>query len=164
MPAPSRHFNAAVRMALARQQGRAAPVPASEFRFTIPGAPCPWARAGHRGGVSFTPAKQRKWMAAARAVMYVAMFKAGHRSPLTGPVLLTIRAFWPRPRSRAIGHACARPVRPDADNVGKIVMDAGNDVLWMDDAQVVSLTVEKWVTSSDDQPRVEVEVERGAEA
>lgn len=167
MPRPSPRFLAALAAAPPhRMAGRPAPsVPAAdEFGLTIPGVPCPWARAGHHGRVTFTPHRQRAWMESARVLMRAALFKHGHRGPLSGPVLLTVRAFWPRPASRPVGHACARPIRPDADNVGKIVMDAGNDVLWKDDAQIVVLHVEKWVTSSDDEPRVEITVERGAEA
>jgi Holliday junction resolvase RusA-like endonuclease len=33
--------------------------------------------------------------------------------------------------------------RPDVDNLGKLVMDAANGVLWRDDSQLVRVTFEK---------------------
>ena len=33
--------------------------------------------------------------------------------------------------------------KPDADNIGKVILDALNGILWHDDAQVVSLTTTK---------------------
>jgi Holliday junction resolvase RusA-like endonuclease len=76
------------------------------------------------------------------------------------PVELTIVAVFPCPRSerRKRKPAQRRPhaLWPDADNVGKAVMDAGKGVLWQDDGQVARLVVEKLYGAQDEEPRVEV--------
>ena len=49
-----------------------------------------------------------------------------------------------------------RPTKkPDCDNVGKIIADSLNGVAYKDDAQIVSMTVEKYYAEI---PRVEVEI------
>lgn len=46
--------------------------------------------------------------------------------------------------------------KPDADNVLKAVLDALNGLAWVDDAQVFSATVRKFVCSGDCMPRCEI--------
>ena len=43
----------------------------------------------------------------------------------------------------------------DCDNLVKAVQDAGNGVLWKDDAQIISLTAAKYTSNF---PRVEIEI------
>lgn len=144
----------------------ASPPVLAPVRFVIPGPPVSWSRAGRGMGartggafVTFTPAKQRNWTHVAQAYMREAM--AG-RALFDGPLVVRVVAKWPRPKSvpkRDGPDARPRPSRPDADNVGKIVCDAGNGVLWLDDAQVVRLIVEKWVAAQGEGPCVAVTVE-----
>lgn len=50
-----------------------------------------------------------------------------------------------------------RPTKkPDCDNVGKIIADSCNGLAYRDDAQIVSMTIEKYYAEI---PRVEVEIE-----
>lgn len=50
-----------------------------------------------------------------------------------------------------------RPTKkPDCDNVGKIIADALNGIAYRDDAQIVSMIVEKYYSAI---PRVEVTIE-----
>ena len=51
-----------------------------------------------------------------------------------------------------------RPGRPDCDNLAKAVLDAGNGVLWSDDAQVVKLQVMKLRAALGEEPCVVVRV------
>lgn len=114
--------------------------------FFVPGDVVPWARAG--GGktvVRFTPAKQANYMGALKLYCQNAMRGA---KPLEGPIALDIVATWPWPKSmsarkRQAAGAEWRTSRPDADNIAKIVGDALNRVAWMDDAQIVSSSIEK---------------------
>lgn len=46
--------------------------------------------------------------------------------------------------------------RNDADNLAKLYMDAANGVLWIDDAQVVRLVVERWRGAQGEAPYVRV--------
>lgn len=108
--------------------------------FKIPGLPVAWARAGHRGPVSFTPKKQRNFMAELKDVAAQAM---EGRSPLDGPLMVEAVFAWPWPkamsvRKRAEPAAKWRTSRPDADNLFKLVGDALNGVVWRDDAIIAS--------------------------
>lgn len=80
---------------------------------------------------------------------------------ITGPVFIAITAYHPIPKSankadRAAMESNARlPMRkPDADNIGKIILDALNGVAYKDDSQVVGLLVLKRYG----EPRVEVNI------
>lgn len=108
------------------------------------------------------PSKSRSWKGAAQVFMLQARQAAGMHAPHTEPLRLVIDAYWPRPKStpkRAPAGAIPRPSRPDADNVAKAVMDAGNGILWADDSLVVDLVVRKWVHAAGGEPRVEVTAE-----
>jgi Holliday junction resolvase RusA-like endonuclease len=111
--------------------------------FSIPGDPVPFARTGAHGARRFTPKKQALAMDAIRLYAQRAMDGQG---PLQGPVELSIRATylvpasWPRKRREA---ALWKASKPDADNLGKLVADSLNSIVYLDDAQVASMTVQK---------------------
>lgn len=96
---------------------------------------------------------------------YAAQLAMGGRPPLEGPLRLEIELFIPIPSSKpkawrnAALAGLERPVvKPDWDNSGKLT-DALNLIVWVDDKQVVSATVEKWYS---DRPRTEIRVFRVA--
>jgi Holliday junction resolvase RusA-like endonuclease len=67
------------------------------------------------------------------------------------PLLCHVEAYFPRPKRLLTKKSPAYPLpylaKPDADNVGKIVLDALAP--WMhDDAQVCDLRIEKWYCST----------------
>ena len=69
---------------------------------------------------------------------------------LAGALFVDITAFFPIPKSytktqkNAIEKGNLAPTKkPDADNIGKIVLDALNGVAYEDDKQVVDLRVKK---------------------
>lgn len=67
--------------------------------------------------------------------------------PLEGPVSVIVSAQFEIPKSWSKAkRECARwhVVRPDHDNIGKIVTDALNGVVWRDDAQVAFCSVSKF--------------------
>jgi Holliday junction resolvase RusA-like endonuclease len=111
--------------------------------FVVPGEPVPFARAGANGKARFTPRKQADFMAAIRLYAQQAM---GETAPIDGPVELCLRAeylvpaSWPKKKKDA---AKWKASKPDADNLAKIFKDAMNTIVWKDDAQVASLTVQK---------------------
>ena len=54
--------------------------------------------------------------------------------------------------------------KPDADNIGKILLDALNGLAYADDKQINTLLVnKKYVDSDDDEPRVEITIIGGCE-
>lgn len=80
---------------------------------------------------------------------------------LTGPLVLSLTFYMPRPKShfRANGtiKATAPPMlhtnKPDADNLAKAVMDCFSAIrVWIDDDQVCELTVRKWWERPSDAP------------
>ena len=132
------------------------------IRIEVFGAPVPKGRPrlstinGHAR--AFTPTKSRRYEDLIR-------LEAGRvmegRDQLQGPTSVHIRAYMPMPRALAKhktkGPAAERgeirPVtKPDVDNMAKSI-DALNGIVWPDDNQVVSLTVEKFYSS---RPRLEL--------
>lgn len=111
--------------------------------FQIPGEPVAFARSGGRGVVRFTPKRQRDFMALIRLAASKAM---GEQEPFAGPVEMIVRATylipksWPRKKADT---ATWRTSKPDADNLAKIIADAVNAIVFVDDAQIASLTVQK---------------------
>ena len=105
------------------------------------------------------PKRSRSWKGAAQVHMLAAM---RGRKALDGPLEVRIFCVWPPsgpPRKKTPRPACWRAKKPDADNLAKGVLDAGNAVLWKDDAQIVRLVVEKWHGEQGDDPHVLVEVQ-----
>ena len=126
-------------------------------------------RAASIGGKArmFTPAKTRNWEAS------FSLLARKHRPAelLTGPLRVSITAYFPRPkrmskRSKRTGEILggfsgdAEPMtsRPDADNVAKSVLDALSD-WYRDDSQVFYLTVLKFYHADGGRPSVRVTIE-----
>jgi Holliday junction resolvase RusA-like endonuclease len=113
------------------------------IHFVIPGAAVQFARAGSHGAQRFTPKPQRNYMA---EVKYRASALMSGSSPWTGPVELRMRVEYLVPKSWSKKKQAAakwKATAPDADNLAKIVKDALSKIVYADDAQVVSLTVQK---------------------
>jgi Holliday junction resolvase RusA-like endonuclease len=71
-----------------------------------------------------------------------------------------IPGSWPKKRQAAALARCIRPSkRPDVDNVLKLIGDAGNKVLWLDDAQIDSVTLER-IYVADPEPSIWLRVRR----
>lgn len=125
--------------------------------FVYPGHPVGKARArarivttrsGRQFAHHYTPEATRQHEA---SVGWLAQQAMGGRPPIAGPVrLLVIQTFavpasWSRKqRERALAGAVRPTVKPDWDNLGKLVADALNGIVYGDDKQVASATVEKW--------------------
>ena len=141
--------------------------------FVVFGPPIPFARAG--GGSTrrrFTPPKQRDYMLQVRAVAYAKMLELG-LPPLTGPLRLTAECVFEYPASwskKKIAETHWHTVRPDYDNLGKILGDcigkneslASHDslplaIVYGDDAQIADGRV---VKHYGDRARIVVRVEK----
>lgn len=112
------------------------------FSFTVEGRPKGKGRPRQSpfGGRPFTP---KATVEAERAVAKVAMIERRAAPLMTGTVDLTIVAVfrvppsWKRAdRVAALAGQMEYTGKPDRDNIAKLVMDALNGVLWIDDAQV----------------------------
>lgn len=103
-------------------------------------------RFSRKSGAAFTPAPTRNYEAALRMAGQQEM---GARPLLGGPLcvhvvaLMPIAASWPKKKQAAAVEGALRPTgKPDIDNIAKM-LDALNQVVWADDAQIVRAVIEK---------------------
>lgn len=84
-----------------------------------------------------------------------------------GPVGLSLRFLFPRPKSHKRSDGSLKPnapknhiQKPDGDNCAKLVLDriTRNGHFWKDDSQVVALDVSKW-WADDEPPGVQIRVD-----
>jgi Holliday junction resolvase RusA-like endonuclease len=120
------------------------------LRFTIPGPPVAWQRAGRNRatGATFTKEATRSYQALIKEIAGGMMDMLG-LEPLTGPLQLCVTVLRPAPKSwpkrRATEIWDTR--RPDFDNLGKTVADALNGIAYGDDAQIAKANIEKRIGS-----------------
>src|SRR5690606_16912073 len=100
-----------------------------------------------KGTPRFTPRRQRHAMEFIR--LLAAQEMAG-RKPLAGPVALSMRAVMEVPKSwskkkqaEALTGAIRPCKKPDLSNLQKLVEDALNQIVFLDDCQIVSVQAEK---------------------
>lgn len=130
------------------------------IRLTVPGDPVGKARPRVvRGGHAFTPTKTVNYETQVRE-----RFAAEYPGfvPLSGPVALVLTAFFRVPQSRSGRQRAAMlageihpTVKPDVDNLLKIVADSLNGLAYLDDKQICAAQVVKKYA---DAPRVEITV------
>ena len=112
----------------------------------IPGTPVPKGRARgvmtkHGRPLFYTPAKTRSWERMAAQVAKIAM---KGQKPLTGPLEASIEAVFPYPATWGKNKKLLPyPSKIDVDNVAKAAGDMMNGIVYIDDAQIVRLTVSK---------------------
>lgn len=134
--------------------------------FSIPGAPVGKGRprvvvqGGHAH--AYTPPKTASY---ARLVSEVYKQSFSDTEQLTGAITLVLRAYYPIPQSwpqskkaKALCGLIQPMVKPDADNVVKIIADALNGLAWQDDKQITEIRASKEYSAM---PRVEVEIWQG---
>lgn len=112
-------------------------------------------------GRTYTPEQTARYE---DKLQYLMRKEWGERAPLAGPVELTIRIQSPIPvswskRRRTEANGSPATGKPDVDNVLKIVSDAGNGVLWNDDAQIFAVIVTRHYA---DEPGMMVSFEEAA--
>lgn len=135
--------------------------------FEVQGAPVGWQRAGVNrwSGRHYTQDKTRDAEMATALAYKIAAH--GYRFPDGTAVAVTIHAYYPIPqrtskakREEMIMGNLLPTVKPDVDNVSKLVLDALNGVAYDDDKQVVGGTAWKWYS---DNPHIVVTVQDAAE-
>lgn len=97
---------------------------------------------------SYTPSKTKE------AEEFIRMQVVKYRGFKPGiPLHVAIHFFLTKPKSakKRVSHT----VKPDLDNLTKLVLDSLNKIMWHDDAQIVSLYSEK---AYDSPARIEIEV------
>lgn len=135
----------------------------ARIRFTIDGKPQPKERPRFSGH-AYTTDRTRDF----EALIWQAAFEAcpmpvRENLPLPGPCRLSVTAYYPIPEHALrkkgpdkILEGEAYLSAPDVDNVGKIVMDALNHKLYVDDRMVYHMETSKFYSRH---TRLVVEVE-----
>lgn len=110
--------------------------------FEIPGEAVPWSRAGRKNGQTFTPPRQRAYMGLIKTIARRAM-KDARLLPFQRPVSLYVRvirdipaSFSKQARSEAISGQIWPSTRPDIGNYAKLIEDAMNGEVYLDDALI----------------------------
>lgn len=116
-----------------------------QITFNIEPTPKGRPRLG-RYGNTYTPAKTK---AAEEAIQW-----AWHGKPMEGPLRVSLRFYFKRPKNCL---ATFKPTRPDIDNLVKLVCDALNGLAWKDDGQIVLLEAYKLYVSCGE-PRIELSI------
>jgi Holliday junction resolvase RusA-like endonuclease len=89
--------------------------------------------------------------------------KMAHKKPLfDGPVHVDLEFVFSRPAAKVWKRKPMRRlwhvVKPDTDNLQKLVFDAIKKVVWVDDSQVCSQSVVKVIATGSERPGVYVVV------
>lgn len=116
--------------------------------FTIPGKPVGKGRPRFSCNGTYTPEKTANYETLVKWA-YAEAYPV--QRPFEDPVELVITAYyaipksWPKKKQQLAQAGELRPmVKPDADNIVKIISDALNGLAYKDDAQVVTVSFEKW--------------------
>ena len=112
------------------------------IQLTIPGEPVPQARPRlTKRGTAFTPKKSSQYKERVRLFASAQMIG---KTPLEGPLCLSVRVYRSVPKSRSkkwrteAKTGKERPSqKPDLDNYIKAVQDGLNGIVWQDDSQIV---------------------------
>jgi len=132
--------------------------PPTPLRLTvvIPRDPFAWMRAvpvrrGRQVRMA-NPAEQRAVAETIRRYVADAMRAAGIREPITGPVAMSALFVLKRPASLKGSQRRWHAVKPDRDNLLKLVQDACNGLLYKDDSQICSGPTWKLYGRPDEKP------------
>lgn len=126
--------------------------------FQIPGKPTGKGRArATRSGHHYTPEKTRNAEAFVKCLAMEAMGDGQTwRPPCSAPVALSIdiaimppKSMPKRQRDEALCGRIRPAKKPDCDNIVKLISDALNGIVWVDDSQVVDLVVKKRYANDD---------------
>jgi len=119
----------------------------TEIQFTIPGRPKAWERAGRSGKRSYTVDRMK---VKENEIAWIANAAMPKGVLFDGPIELIFAAIFAIPkrwRKAEREYAAHTPVwhvdRPDLDNLTKLIGDALNGVVWVDDEQVVRVIASK---------------------
>ncbi|WP_102411379.1 RusA family crossover junction endodeoxyribonuclease [Beduinella massiliensis] len=126
-------------------------------KIIVPGRPCGKGRPRFdtRSGHAYTPDATRKAEESVKSL-------AGHIKPVERYARIKVTAWHGIPsgtsnavRMQMISGDIRPAVKPDADNILKLVLDALNGIAYADDRQIVEASIEKWYALT---PRVEIEI------
>lgn len=134
-----------------------------KYEFFVPGEPKGKARPMVTRNGTFTPATTREYEK--RVVLAFRMkYHAAEPFVKGTPVWMKIKAYF-KPSAKTINKAKRKPEhsilptkKPDWDNIGKIVCDSLNGIVYHDDAQVIDCRVTKAYAFGSGEPGVRVTI------
>lgn len=119
--------------------------------FTIDGKPTPWKRPRRNRNAYFSSREQRDIKNAIAGLAVESMTQNDFtKAPMGCPIIMEVFAYfemppsWSKKKRRAMQDNIYHTQTPDADNVGKLIKDALNGVVYHDDRQVSCLSVSKF--------------------
>jgi len=134
-------------------------------QFFIDAEPIPQPRQRHavRNGIAVNYLPKDHPIHVFKQVCRIRAKAAYDGKPMTGPLKVVLLFLMPRParliwKTRAMPRSWASG-KPDIDNLAKAIFDSFNELIWQDDAQIVSLSAMKMYASGNESPGVEVSVE-----
>lgn len=120
------------------------------IRIIVPGRAVPAVRMTQRS--KYTSKQAKRYLQYKTEIGWCAK-AAGVRSPAEGDLHVL-----------AIAYLMPKTPEPDVDNLGKAFLDGLNTIAFIDDRQVMKLTVEKrWVFTAEEQQSVIIISKAGAE-
>lgn len=135
-----------------------------QIRFEVPGAPFGKERPkfARRGNYTMTYTPKKTLQHEKEVVAAYMEVAKGRKFEKGTPLDIRIIAYYPIPKSTSkkkqremLEHRLRPTVKPDLDNVAKLVYDALNGVAWHDDNAIVDTQVRKFYS---DMPRVDVSI------
>ncbi len=140
-----------------------------KLEFTVPGEPHTKLRARHGKGFTFQPKANLTNEDTVRTYALREMREAGQEAPHEGPLTMVVNFWfqppksWPRWKTDLVDESrIAHTAKPDIDNLLKLVKDALNTIVWLDDAQVVRVYASKHYSMAMPCTRVTIEEWRGS--
>lgn len=141
------------------------------IQFTVPGTPLaqPRVKATRRGPHTHiytpdkTPSGRSNGVAEFKALVKLCASQAYSGPPLEGAVRVDCLFVFPRESSK-VWKSKPMPryphvVKPDRDNLDKLILDCLRGVVLVDDNQVCAGEIQKWRAAGDEQPHVFVVIE-----
>ena len=132
------------------------------FDYTIIGNPQPKGRPRFtKSGHAYTPKKTRDAEDKIKLMLQIAS-SIHTKLPITTAIQIVLNFYLHRPKrlqkkSSPI-EAIPHDKRPDLDNLIKLVIDAANGIIFIDDAQIFEIVANKWYCEIDNEPRTKIEV------
>lgn len=125
-----------------------------KMTFRIDVVPVPKGRPrSTRSGVVFTPKRTRDNEKLIKALLRDQV----QELPTDAAIKVSVFFYMPKPKR------CVRKypsIHPDIDNMAKTLLDASNDILWVDDRQIVDLFLVKRYVFDNDVPHTDIIVEK----
>lgn len=120
------------------------------MKFIVYGKPTGKARPRFAKGRAYTPKPTAEYESAVRQA-YILSGGTNHHS---SPININITAYFRKAKTNTMSFPM---LKPDSDNIAKIICDGLNGVAYNDDKQIISLKIEKaW--ADDGIEMVEIEV------